>query len=325
MILKKIVETLRWISDNNRASVNITTEVFDQLKSKHPQPMEVQDNSLLSGPIYKVEPVIYNIIDGRTIEKAARSMNSSAGPSGVDGEAWKRLLCSNSGGKTSEAICDYIANIVRRLASEHVDPKCIEPIVNCRLIPLDKNPSIRPIGIGEVLRRIMGKAVSSFTKEDTMKSVGPLQLSVGQKAAAHAMRDIYDDSETQGVPFVDAKNAFNSMNRKAALHNIQRICPVISTYFINMYRTPCKLFVANGKTSPVNFIWSSEEGTTQGDNSASAFYSIGILPILFHLHDNCTCPQIWFADDAGAGAKLNDILKSVGMKLHPLIHHMGTS
>ena len=312
MLQGKVGAALRWISDKNRGTVNITTEVFHQLKSKHPQSMEVQDNSLLFGPTYKVETVIYNSIDGKTIEKAARSMNGSAGPSGVDGEAWKRLLCSKSGGKTSEALCDSIANIVRRLASEHVDPMCIEAIVNCRLIPLDKNPGIRPIGIGEVLRRIMGKAMSSFTKEDTMKSVGALQLSVGHEggveAAAHAMRDIYDESETQGVLFVDAENAFNSMNRKAALHNVQRICPVISTYLINMYRTPCKLFVANGKTSPDNFIWSSE-GTTQGDNSASAFYSIGILPIMFHLHDNCTCPQIWFADDAGAGGKLEDLTK----------------
>ena len=75
-----------------------------------------------------------------------------------------------------------------------------------------------------------------------------------------------------------------------------------------MYRTPCKLFVANGKTSPDHFIRSSE-GTTQGDNSASAFYSIGILQILFHLNDSCTCPQIWFADDAGAGGKLSDLKK----------------
>ena len=35
------------------------------------------------------------------------------------------------------------------------------------------------------------------------------------------MRDIYDDSVTQGVLFVDAENAFNGMNRKAAVHNIQ--------------------------------------------------------------------------------------------------------
>ena len=75
-----------------------------------------------------------------------------------------------------------------------------------------------------------------------------------------------------------------------------------------MYRIPCKLFLANEKKYPENFIW-SREGTTQGDNSASAFYSIGILPILNHLHDTCECPQIWFADDAGAGGKLEHIVK----------------
>ena len=73
-----------------------------------------------------------------------------------------------------------------------------------------------------------------------MKSVGPIKLSVGHEggveAAAHAMRDIYDDAETQGVLFVDADNAFNNINRKAALHNIQRICPVISTYLNTCFR-----------------------------------------------------------------------------------------
>ena len=239
-------------------------------------------------------------------------MSGGAGPSGIDTDTWKRILCSKSGGKASEILCDSIANIVRRFATEHVDPNCIDALVNCRLLPLDKNPGIRPIGIGEVLRRIMGKAFSSFTRGDTMKSVGPLQLSVGHEggveAAAHAMRDIYNDTETQGLLFVDAENAFNSMNRSTALHNIQRICPIVATYITNLYRQPCKLFVANGKKYPENFIISSE-GTTQGCNSASAFYSIGILPILLHLHDVCSCPQIWFADDAGAGGKLNDLVK----------------
>ena len=92
MLKGKVGAALRWISGNNRGSVTIITEVLDQLKSKHPQSREVQKNVLLFGPIYKVEPVIYNNIDDKTIEKAASSMNGSAGPSGVDGEAWKRLI-----------------------------------------------------------------------------------------------------------------------------------------------------------------------------------------------------------------------------------------
>ena len=36
----------------------------------------------------------------------------------------------------------------------------------CRLIPLDKKPGLRPIGVGEVLRRIAGKAVMMLFKND---------------------------------------------------------------------------------------------------------------------------------------------------------------
>ena len=45
------------------------------------------------------------------------------------------------------------------------------------LIPLDKgsdsagNPGIRPIGIGETLRRIVGKSVMSILKPDIQKAV----------------------------------------------------------------------------------------------------------------------------------------------------------
>ena len=51
-----------------------------------------------------------------------------------------------------------VADVARRLATEHIDPLGIKPLLNNRLIPLDKNPGVRPIGIGETLRRIIGKA-----------------------------------------------------------------------------------------------------------------------------------------------------------------------
>ena len=33
----------------------------------------------------------------------------------------------------------------------------LEDLLVCRLIPLDKNPEVRPIRTGEILRRITGK------------------------------------------------------------------------------------------------------------------------------------------------------------------------
>ena len=46
----------------------------------------------------------------------------------------------------------------------------------CRLIPLAKNPGVRPIGVGEVLRRIVGKAIISVVKPEIMSCAGNLNF-----------------------------------------------------------------------------------------------------------------------------------------------------
>ena len=43
----------------------------------------------------------------------------------------------------------------------------------------DKNPSLRPIGVGEEVRGKAGKAVMSIVKDDVTKTVGNLQLCGG--------------------------------------------------------------------------------------------------------------------------------------------------
>ncbi|PFX26629.1 hypothetical protein AWC38_SpisGene8673 [Stylophora pistillata] len=60
------------------------------------------------------------------------------------------------------------------------------------LIPLDKGEGmVRPIGVGEVLRRVLAKCVMNVAKEDVAEASGSLQLCAGQKsgseAAVHAM------------------------------------------------------------------------------------------------------------------------------------------
>ena len=99
----------------------------------------------------------------------------------------------------------------------------------------------------------------------------------GVEAAVHAMQSLFEAENTEAVLLVDASNALNSINRKAALHNIRILCPTISTILFNTYQAPAKLFIFGGE------ILESQEGTTQGDPLAMAFYALAVLPLIAFL------------------------------------------
>ena len=109
-----------------------------------------------------------------------------------------------------------IALLARNMATKCLDPNEVEAYTSCRLIPLNKNPGVRPIGIGEIIRRIVGKAVGWVLKNNIQESAGPLQVCTGlhggPEAAIHAMKTLFDDDCNDAVILVDANNAFNSIN-----------------------------------------------------------------------------------------------------------------
>ena len=57
------------------------------------------------------------------------------------------------------------------------------------------------------------------------------------------MQKFYDDPKTEAVLMVDARNAFNQLNRKTVLINICEMCPALSQGLTNLYREHAKLFV----------------------------------------------------------------------------------
>ena len=133
------------------------------------------------------------------------------------------------------------------------------PFMACRLIPLDKCPGVRPIGIGDVSRRIVAKAILFVIGDDIVSAAGPLQTcaghAAGSEAAVHAMREMFGDNECEAALLVDASNAFNRINRQAALHNISMLCSSFSLILQNTYGAPVRLFVVGEGEIP------STEGT----------------------------------------------------------------
>ena len=278
--------------------------VRDELLKKHPPGQPAHPDTILypdprAPPVFL--PVIFECLDGAAIRSAALHTNGSAGPSGLDAIGWRRLCTSFQTSSTD--LCNSLALVARKLCTTYVDPHVLAPLTASRLVTLDKCPGVRPIGIGETVRRILGKAILTAIKMDILEAAGALQLCAGQEAgneaAIHAMRHIFEDDTSEAVLLADASNVFNSLNRIAALHNVHSLCPPLAVILTNTYREDTLLFI-DGET-----LYSCE-GTTQGDPLAMAMYAIGILPLIHQLQSDGT-KRVWFADYGTAGGRLHQL------------------
>ena len=282
-------------------TTNGPRKVRDILADKHPPGQPVCSEAIIEDSSLEVHPVLFESIDATTIKSAALRTSGAAGPSGLDALSWRRLCTSFK--SASVELCHYLALTARRLCTEFVHPVSIAPLLASRLIPLNKNPGVRPIGIGDTSRRIIAKAILSVTRQDVQDVAGSIQLCAGQisgiEAAVHATQDIFQNDATEAIILVDASNAFNALNRQTALHNIQKLCPTLATVLINTYRSPTDLYV-DGDTLL------SQEGTTQGDPLAMPMYALATIPLIKKLKDNVVdVTQVWYADDAAGAGKVS--------------------
>ena len=229
MLQGKINAALNLLSTENGGGVlPLTDQVLKDLQEKHPPAAPIQEGALILGPVNNVPPSYFDSIDEQMIAKAAQQTKGAGGPSHCDAKQYRHILLSNKFKSESKALREQISLLGRKLATSILDPTTLEAFICCRLLPLDKCPGIRPIGIGEVMRRLIGKSIGWVLKKDMTESAGPLQasggLQGGAEAAIHAMKEIFDMDDTDAVILVDASNAFNTLNRQVALHNVQRTC-----------------------------------------------------------------------------------------------------
>ena len=317
MSLGKVNKALRYLSKNSTGGIlglddkiltpsNCTSyrTTRDILEEKHPPGKPADQNYLLQDNPVPTHHIRFENLDADAILKASRKTNGAAGLSGLDAHSWRRLCSSFK--PDSKQLCSALAAVGRRLCTENINPNHLDAFVACRLIPLDKCPGVRPIGIGEVPRRIIAKAILTLLQSDIVDASGPLQVCAGQEsgceAAIHAMRHAFNEDNSECALLVDATNAFNSINRQTALHNISVICPSIAQVLHNTYQAPVRCVI------PGSGEISSSEGTTQGDPLAMAMYALAVRPLIDLLQSNVAAvSQVWFADDATGVASCSQL------------------
>ena len=220
------------------------------------------------------------------VERVARWLFGSAGPSGTSSEQWRAFLLryGSASGRLREASA----------ASTHQHTNKVVPwndmiaFVAQRSIALSKMAVACPIGIRDSFQWIEAKAMALRTGLDVQDPCGINQFwawaKAGIEAAVHAMWELFTAEESEGLLLVDTSNAFNALNRPAAFWNCQVLWPRCSWFLFNS----CwgyAVFLLKSLSSGKLLVLLSQDGTIQGCPLAMLMYTVWVLLLISHLRD----------------------------------------
>ena len=161
MLQGKVGAAIKLLEESNECGVHeANDEIITKLRQLHPSPSEeFHEDSLMEGPLKETHDSYFDNIDEDLIKIATMRTKGAEGPSKMDADQYKVMLVSNKFKKEGKELRMQIAKLAKLIATKLQDPHTIEAFIACRLIPLNKNPGVRPIGIGEILRIIISKAI----------------------------------------------------------------------------------------------------------------------------------------------------------------------
>jgi len=160
-------------------------------------------------------------------------------------------------------------------------------LAGSRLIVSNKLPGVRPIGVGEVSDRFLGKILASVTGHEVRSQCNSDQLCSGIKGgikgAIHGIQQLFEMHFEDGLLLVYAANAFHSLSRSAPLWNSRILWTSCSRFLFNSYQGFAVLIIRGTD----EFIY-NREGWTQGDQLGMLFYAVCLLPLTHKLKAGST-------------------------------------
>ena len=255
-----------------------TPEVTATLKTKHPRAASPPDLSDV-GP---ASPAAVPDLDSDLVTKQVRSFSkgAAAGPSGLRPQHLKDAFS----GEHSDEVREQLAALVNLLARGEAPASIAECLAGATLIALEKKDGgVRPIAVGDTLRRLVGKCLCEQVKAKALAHLWPLQIGVATRLGAEVGSQTTDqwldrnrECADKVLVTIDFENAFNTVDRGVFLHEVRNRLPGLSAWAEWCYSRPSKLFY-DGVTIP------SEVGVQQGDPLGPLLFSLALQPVLAEL------------------------------------------
>ena len=207
----------------------------------------------------------------------------------------------------SGVVADFLIGLdafVRLCLDGELQRAAVPYLCSGRLIPLRKGSGsdVRPIAVGETLRRIVSKALMAHPlAKRAALGLEPLQLGLGTRGAcelvAHGTQALATAMHADeplgdwGILQVDLKNAFNTLLRTAILTGVLERFPEGSHWMVTCYGQASFLFTGDQ-------VLLSTTGVQQGDNAGPAGFCFGTHDIWEALETiEGLLWQAWYMDD----------------------------
>jgi hypothetical protein len=324
-------------------------KVIEVLRSKHPD-LRVPD---LADPEHTAfepyphlpEPLPLDIT-AEHVEEVAGRLSGAAGPSGTDSVDLRNWLLRF--GAESEGLRAELAAWAEWLANSHPPFAAYRAMMACRLVALDKQPGVRPVGIGEIYRRLLAKLVLAVAGDQATTACGSLNLCAGLAAgiegAVHAVSQRWDAAagrqadlvasaedasagpatqplameadppeeapQPEALLLVEARNGFNELSRLSMLWTVRHRWAAGARFAFNSYRHAATLVLRRRGQDCVKIL--SQEGVTQGDPLSMVLYGVALLPLAENLlAAEPTLLQPWYADDMALLGHVDGIARAM--------------
>ena len=177
-----------------------------------------------------------------------------------------------------------------------------------------KDDTLRPIAVGNLLRRLVAKCFSTALASRAAALLGPQQLGVGVRggceAIAHTVRKVVEEDPSKWVLQVDLINAYNQVDRGVVLEETARHFPECLAWVKTCYGAPSVL-----KFGQADIL--SALGLHQGDPLAGLLFCLALKPVVDAIEFEVPTLSLnaWFCDDGNLNGSKDELATVVDIIL----------